>query len=199
MYTELTHHNPLVPWFSIVWLRQGTPKHSFLSWLLLLNRCPTRDRLLSWGLATDPSCLLCNNAPESRDHLFFTCSYSWHIWSTIARRSRFSPSASWDQTIADLQLTHRSRHQRYLSILCWQCSMYMIWSERNNRLHRQIFKPPEAIISSIEATIRAKISAVRYDSPPLFSPFGILKVDDFLQQHYGLSSNITLGLYPSEA
>ncbi|KAH0913805.1 hypothetical protein HID58_028251 [Brassica napus] len=59
---SLKHQNLTVPWFNIIWLRQGIPKHSFLTWLLLLDRCPTRDRLLSWGLPTDPSCLLCNHA-----------------------------------------------------------------------------------------------------------------------------------------
>lgn len=76
VYSELKHHNPIVPWFTIVWLRQGIPRHSFLSWLMFLNSCPTRDRFLRWGLPTDSTCFLCNYAPESRDHLFFACNYS---------------------------------------------------------------------------------------------------------------------------
>lgn len=54
--------------------------YSFLVWLFTLNRCPTRDRLLGWGLQTDATCLLCNSADESRDHLLFQCSYSWDLW-----------------------------------------------------------------------------------------------------------------------
>lgn len=166
VYKELKHHNHVVTWSDTVWLRQGIPKHCFLSWLLVLNRCPTRDRLLSWGLPTDPNCLLCNSSPESRDHLYFGCSYSWRIWSSIARRCNYTPSTSWNQSLLDLQqLQHRPRHVRYLSTLAWQCSMYYIWSERNSRLHRQVFRPPDSIISSIESTIRSKISAIRHTSP----------------------------------
>ncbi|KAF2572426.1 hypothetical protein F2Q70_00005645 [Brassica cretica] len=60
IYKQLKHHAPLVPWFDIIWCKGGIPKHNFLSWLFVLNKCPTRDRLLT----TDPACLLCNAAPE---------------------------------------------------------------------------------------------------------------------------------------
>lgn len=75
VYRELKHHNPVVSWSKTVWCPRGTPKHSFLAWLFVLNRYPTRDRLLSWGLNTLSSCLLCNSADKSRNHLFFYCCY----------------------------------------------------------------------------------------------------------------------------
>ncbi|KAL0646598.1 hypothetical protein Bca4012_044889 [Brassica carinata] len=46
---------------------------------------------------------------------------------------------------------------------------YYIWSERNSRLHRRIFKPPDSISKQIEATIRSKISALRDQSLRLSS------------------------------
>lgn len=73
-------------WASIVWIGRGIPRHNFLTWLFVLNRCPTRDRLIGWGLQTDAACLLCNQNAESRDHLFFLCPYSWTIWVEISRR-----------------------------------------------------------------------------------------------------------------
>lgn len=50
-------HAPTVPWFPLIWLKKGIPKHCSLAWLMQLNRSPTRDRLISWGLQTDPLCL----------------------------------------------------------------------------------------------------------------------------------------------
>ncbi|XP_018448859.2 uncharacterized protein LOC108820409 [Raphanus sativus] len=172
VYAALKHHNPIVTWADTVWLSKDIPKHSFLTWLFVLNRCSTRDRLLNWGVLTDPMCLLCNLAPETRDHLFFACDYSRRIWTSIATRCGITPSPSWDQNLLDMQSTLKPRHIRYLGTLSWQCSMYLIWTERNNRLHRQVFRPPDSIISSIEATIRAKISAIRHTSSRLaFSVF----------------------------
>ncbi|KAF3513430.1 hypothetical protein F2Q69_00006909 [Brassica cretica] len=45
-------------WSRIVWPSGGIPKHSFLCWLFTLDRSPTKDRLLQWGLQTDPTCLV---------------------------------------------------------------------------------------------------------------------------------------------
>ena len=71
VYKTIKHHNPVVDWSKTVWCSRGTPKHSFLAWLVLINRCPTRDRILSWGLSSPFTCLLCNSFDESRNHLFF--------------------------------------------------------------------------------------------------------------------------------
>ncbi|KAH0858897.1 hypothetical protein HID58_087158 [Brassica napus] len=95
VYWKLKGEEQRVPWAKIVWTSRGIPKHNFLVWLFMLNRCPTRDRLLSWGLSVDANCLLWNREAESRDHLFFRCPFSWRIWSEIARRCSFTPSPIW--------------------------------------------------------------------------------------------------------
>lgn len=79
---------------SIICFKRGIPKHKTLT---LLNRCPTRDRLISWGLTTDPHCLLCNQGLESRDHLYFECPFSVAIWSPLATKLRLNlPSTHWE-------------------------------------------------------------------------------------------------------
>lgn len=67
IYRELRGSEAAVPWASIVWFGGGIPRHNFLTWLFVLNRCPTRDRIASWGLEMDGSCLFYNQAVESRD------------------------------------------------------------------------------------------------------------------------------------
>lgn len=69
IYNEIRPQNPIVTWHPIVWFKRGILKYKTLTWMTMLNRCPTRDRLLSWSLQVDPACLLCNNSPESRDHI----------------------------------------------------------------------------------------------------------------------------------
>ena len=41
------------------------------------------DRLISWGIEMSGTCCLCQMDLESRDHLFFGCSYSRSIWGMI--------------------------------------------------------------------------------------------------------------------
>lgn len=109
IYWELKGAEAKVPWASIVWTKGGIPKYSFLVWLVLLNRCLTRDRLLAWGLPVDSSCLLCNLEFESRDHLFFRCPYSWRVWSEISRRCLISPLQSWQDTVSQLLALTRNK------------------------------------------------------------------------------------------
>ncbi|KAF3485676.1 hypothetical protein F2Q69_00056634 [Brassica cretica] len=71
IYTYLKGSQPTVPWAKIVWISYSIPRHNFLTWLVLLDRCPTRDMLNGWGLNVDPLCLLCDTAQKSRNHLFF--------------------------------------------------------------------------------------------------------------------------------
>ena len=48
-----------VPWCDVVWFKEEIPRCSFITWLSMLARVPTRDRLLSWGLTVPDSCILC--------------------------------------------------------------------------------------------------------------------------------------------
>ncbi|CAN7053383.1 unnamed protein product [Brassica rapa subsp. trilocularis] len=133
-----------------------------LAWLMLLNRCPTRDRLLAWGLQTDSLCLLCNRANESRNHLFFSCSYSATVWSHFSARFGVnSQSSSWDDIAHSLLSQSGSKHQIFLSILTWQATIYDLWWERNDRLHRSNFRSPDRIIKKISLVIKNRISSLR--------------------------------------
>lgn len=47
-----------VNWAPAVWSSKSIPRQSFHSWLVVLDRNPTRDRLISWGLQVSHLCLL---------------------------------------------------------------------------------------------------------------------------------------------
>ena len=143
-------------------VKKGIPKFKTLTWLFILDRCPTRNRLISWGLQSDPTCLLCNREPESRDHLFFCCDYSFSVWGTLARNlNLLLPSNSWNDTLEALINLNGDRHLRFLITLAWQASIYELWRERNNRLHRKVYRSSSAILSSIKAVIKNMISSFR--------------------------------------
>ncbi|KAG5387133.1 hypothetical protein IGI04_038604 [Brassica rapa subsp. trilocularis] len=165
VYNLIRESNPSVAWKNVVWLKRGIPKFKTLTWLFVLDRCPTRNRLLAWGLQTDAGCLLCNRYQESRDHLFFDCEYSYAIWGSLATRLNFSlQSNSWNDSLQALIDFTGDSTLRYLIILAWQASIYEIWKERNNRLHRNIFRSPSSLVSSINATVKNRISSFRDDN-----------------------------------
>ncbi|KAL0665549.1 hypothetical protein Bca4012_102387 [Brassica carinata] len=94
-------------------------------------------------------CLLCNSTSESRDHLYFDCPFSWGIWSLLG-------------------LNHGSP-KGHLTILCWQACLYWVWSERNARLHRDVFRSSDALICRIDRQIRDKILSFRETNPTVSS------------------------------
>lgn len=56
-------------WHKVIWNKAIPPKFSFISWIVVLQRLPTKDRLAFLGM--DTTCLLCGHQPETTDHLFF--------------------------------------------------------------------------------------------------------------------------------
>ena len=165
VYDHLRIHEASVPWHQTVWNKGGIPRHSFLSWLLVLNRCPTRDRIIGWGLPTSPLCLLCNLQCESRNHLFFECPYTWSIWSVLFRRCGFQPERDWTRVLEQLQRQNRRSPIGILSLLCWQSCLYWSWSERNTRLHQNVFRSPDSLIKRIDRQIRDRILSLRSANP----------------------------------
>ncbi|XP_010527562.1 PREDICTED: uncharacterized protein LOC104804897 [Tarenaya hassleriana] len=62
---------PRVPWKNVVWFARSVPKHSFMTWLVVRNRIPTRDRTNAWGINTPTCCVLCGDEDETVSHFSF--------------------------------------------------------------------------------------------------------------------------------
>lgn len=57
------------PWTNIVWTRAIILRHSFITWLLVHQKLPTKMRLQKY-MQMDTSCSLCGAADEDANHLF---------------------------------------------------------------------------------------------------------------------------------
>lgn len=67
-------------WSRSIWFSKATPKFAFVAWLVASNRLSTMDRITQWDPGADATCVLCKREPESRNHLFFECSFSNQCW-----------------------------------------------------------------------------------------------------------------------
>lgn len=164
-YEKLCEVGNLVPWYNIVWNKAGIPRHSFLSWLFILDRCPTKDRIVRWGLQTNPTCLLCNLSDETRNHLFFNCPFSWSLWGSLVQRCIACPARDWTQVLVQLYSLGPRSTSGMLLRLCWQACIYWIWMERNARLHRQIYRSPDTLERLVDRQIRDRILSIRDNNP----------------------------------
>ncbi|CAN7062358.1 unnamed protein product, partial [Brassica rapa subsp. trilocularis] len=50
---------------------------------------------------------------------------------------------------------------KYLSTVTWQATIYTLWWERNDRLHRGTHRSPNILIKKISSIIKNRISALR--------------------------------------
>ncbi|XP_013615074.1 PREDICTED: uncharacterized protein LOC106321329, partial [Brassica oleracea var. oleracea] len=63
-------------WAPGIWFSQATPKFAFMAGLSVRDRMSTMDRVVKWSRGSNDMCVLCHNAQESRNHLFFECDLS---------------------------------------------------------------------------------------------------------------------------
>ena len=108
--------------------------------MTILNRLPTKDRLIAWGIKINGICYLCQSANESKDHLFFECNYSREIWAMILTKCSISKAiGNWNEEL-QWAIQHMKRKQLAPTLLrvAWKALIYYIWRERNGRMYRQL-------------------------------------------------------------
>ena len=80
---EIRPKKDKVDWQRLLWRPLNIPKHSIIAWMAIINRLPTKDRLRSWGTEMEGNCVLCQQEMDTRDHIFFGCSFSQGIWMGV--------------------------------------------------------------------------------------------------------------------
>ncbi|XP_010523230.1 PREDICTED: uncharacterized protein LOC104801610 [Tarenaya hassleriana] len=152
----LRQPSPEVPWHPLSWFSEGVPRYGFIQWLALRGRLPTRDKLYRWGAVASSTCLLCSLEEESHSHLFFRCNYSTHVWHRFARYI-------WNLAPLDLHATEawirnpgndQSRNRCLIALILLQCSVYLLWSERNTRIFRGVTSTIDSLCGKLNAMVR---------------------------------------------
>ena len=142
VWENIRRARPPVYWARFIWNQAVIPKHRITSWLFMLNRNPTMDRLVSWGIDLENCCLLCGNSPESRDHLFFLCPYSVRVWeNAIGVLGFINPPVQWELVLHWLSSVSTNPARLAAILQLWHGSIYVIWQERNVRYHNGVTKP----------------------------------------------------------
>ena len=144
-------------WHRQVWFQGRIPKHAFITWVIARNRLGTRDRMRSWGLQVPATCILCNAADETRQHLFFDCPYSTEVWTFFCSRLNLHPPALFEDGLRWLRNPSPDEFVKLVAKLVFQAALYSIWKERNVRIHNQAFRPAQAVILEMKQTIQARL------------------------------------------
>ncbi|KAF8047191.1 hypothetical protein N665_3155s0004 [Sinapis alba] len=113
-------------------------------------------------LHANATCTLCNSSIETRNHLFFQCSYSESIWSNLTRNLLLHDYSNvWSLVLQRLTDSSLEGTRQFLVRMAFQSTVYMIWRERNGRRHGQPSHEPALLIAYVDKHIRNSIDSVR--------------------------------------
>ena len=163
VWGEIRNRKEKVCWHRLVWDPFVVPKHAVIAWLAILNRLPTVDRMRKWGIDKDMLCILCKQEEESRDHLFFGCSFLKVVWKMVLSLSGLNRAVfdwQWEFTWAVQRLRGKALISKLLRI-GWNAYMYHIWKERNNRIFVQKEESPEQILEHIKSSVRFRLAGLK--------------------------------------
>ncbi|XP_017228409.1 uncharacterized protein LOC108203764 [Daucus carota subsp. sativus] len=138
------HMLPSPPmWTSAVWHPLAIPKCAFTLWLALKGRLLTKDRMQRFNMQTDLKCELCHNAVENHSHIFGSCPFIDFILSGHS----FQFTGCWESYVRGNFLLGRPQGiRKQLGALFIAISIYLVWQERNARIHNRAHPTPESII-----------------------------------------------------
>lgn len=141
-----------VPWHKGLWFSQATPR----------DRLTTGDRMIMWNQGIDGSCVLCQHQLETRDHLFFRCTYSSSLWSRLMRELMgYHYTEEWSSIILFLSQSPLTRTRRFLARYVFQTTLYTIWWERNSRKHGEKPRPHETLFRVIDRKVKNMTVSIR--------------------------------------
>lgn len=140
--------SPMVQWSKIVWFKEAIPRASFILWLAIRQRLPTRDKLFSCGMDVPVVCPLCLVDQESHEHLFLACPFSEALWQAFAAPVYGQTPPSLMSEILDSLKLHAVSAPRQITTilrLLLQVIIYALWRESNSRIFTATTVPISAL------------------------------------------------------
>ncbi|KAF8104414.1 hypothetical protein N665_0172s0045 [Sinapis alba] len=107
------------------------------------NRLSTGDRMFKWNSNTDTKCVLCHCQIKTRDHLFFSCSFTEEIWKGLTSEilgTRYTQE--WSRILELIMGFSKDKTLLFLLRYVFQSTVYSIWWERNRRRHGETSMDP---------------------------------------------------------
>jgi len=151
---EIRQPNPICEWYKGVWFPKSTPKYSFITWIAVHNLLATGDRMLKWNAAVSGNCVLCDEDIETRDHLFFSCSYSPQVWSALTRNLLGQHyTTHWESLISILMALPTPKLHLFVLRYVFQLSIHSVWRERNGRKHGEPLTPPNMLAKMVDKNV----------------------------------------------
>lgn len=132
------HHQ--FQFFDVLCHTNYCPKTSYCLYKAMLNRLPTRERLVRFGILQENNRVLCNQDAETNNHLFFDCPFSQYIWRLCRLKLGIAETGIGsvrDEALKVKQKFNVKDKLFALSRLVLAGTVWNIWQERNRRIFQR--------------------------------------------------------------
>jgi len=146
-----------------LWKTAAPARVRFFFWLCLHDRCWTGNRRFRHGLQQSDECVLCDQAPETLDHILLGCCLSrqvWFIWLSKLQLQDVDTVAEervphwWISSRKLVPKTLRRGFDTLVFLIGW-----LLWKERNARTFGSAASLPTALFEAMLSEARAWESA----------------------------------------
>ncbi|KAL9293991.1 putative RNA-directed DNA polymerase [Arabidopsis thaliana] len=152
-----------------IWFPHSTPKYSFITWLAMRNRLSTGDRMLKWKGNANAKCVFCNDLEETRDHLFFSCPYTYQIWEELTRGLLLDKfTADWKEITKQIAKRSRDQTMTFITRYVFQNTIHSVWRERNNRSHGEHPLQATMLVKTIDKNVKNRLSTLKTGGTPKY-------------------------------
>ncbi|XP_056843025.1 uncharacterized protein LOC108808011 [Raphanus sativus] len=79
------------------------------------------------------------------------------VWSFFVSRLHLSPPVAFEEVLIWLKAPSHDDNVTLIIRLIYQAVLYLLWKERNKRIHTAVEKPPVAIIAEIQQLIKLRL------------------------------------------
>ncbi|XP_074277953.1 uncharacterized protein LOC141601558 [Silene latifolia] len=160
IYNIFRGNSPTLKWMQPLMDGVVTPQHAFISTLAAQGALPTTDNICTRGLVLISRCVLCYNALETHQHLFFGCPYSNIVmqgllhWQGIIRRI-----LSLKHELYKLAHYRCRTWRKRLACCAIAAGIYGLWHERNRRIFVGTSRSAEQLLRWIKYCICLRMYA----------------------------------------
>ncbi|GJR54178.1 hypothetical protein Tco_1404699 [Tanacetum coccineum] len=166
VWSNIRPRDVKVPWYHMVWFPLSIPRHAFNMWLIVKRKLKTQDRINPWDVVSSLgiTCSLCDDVPDSHEHLFFNCSYASAVWNHMKHRADLGHVLHDVYAIIDHfgDSAKRKSSRVVIAKLVVAASAYFIWQERNWRLFKGTKRSVQQVIDCIVSAVRLKLLTCRF-------------------------------------
>ena len=154
-------------WFSFVWCKFTVPKYAFTTWLVVQEKLLTKDRMHNFHTNTNLRCVFCGFHTKTHRHIFCQCPLIRQIFAIW----NWSITTTWSDFIAGNVCSHTglSNIEIDITYLFVSVVLFMIWRERNSRIHNSNIQPSGVsnLILEIKRVVRRKLASCNFFSQSL--------------------------------